>query len=142
MKLMLDTCVFNEKKLLLYPKKLNSTEIELYINSIIYLELGYIYFVKQKWNLFTTMLRKLKIKNKDIMKSITERAIRAAIIFKDTEKRASFYFRDYLIGATVELQKMLLISHNIRDFIWLPKDIYLTPNQIIKKLGDSDFRRA
>ncbi|NVM28429.1 MAG: type II toxin-antitoxin system VapC family toxin [Candidatus Helarchaeota archaeon] len=134
MKLLLDTCVFNEKTLLSHLKELDSTKIQLYINSIIFLELGYIYFVRQKWNIFTTMLKELRIKNEDITKSIAERAVRASIAFKDSEEGASYYFRDCLIGATAELQKMILITRNVEDFTWLPKDSCLTPDQILKNL--------
>lgn len=134
MKLLLDTCIFNEKTLLSKLKKRDSAKILLHINSIIYLELGFIYFVRQKWNLFTKILKGLKIKNENITKSIAERAIEAAITFKDTEKGAPYYFRDYLIGATAKVRNMILITQNKKDFSWLPKDLCLIPDQILKKI--------
>ena len=80
------------------------------------------------------MLKSLKIGNENISKSIAERAIRAAITFKDSDKGASYYFRDCLIGATAEIHKMLLITRNIGDFIWLPEGCCLKPDQLLKKL--------
>jgi len=132
-KLLLDTCVFNEKQLLSHLKNQTSTKIQLFINSIIYLELGYIYYVRQKWNLFLEVLKELKIKNENITKSIAERAIKAAMSFKDTKEGASFYFRDCLIGATAVLRNMILVTRNVKDFAWLPKNKYTTPDQILNR---------
>ncbi|HUX98742.1 MAG TPA: hypothetical protein VMV49_04255 [Candidatus Deferrimicrobium sp.] len=134
MKLLLDTCVFNEKTLLLTLKKQNSSKVELFVNSIIYLELGYIYFIRDKWILFKKILNELKIKNENISKAIAERAIKAAVYFKDTEEGASYYFRHCLIGATTELLNLILITKNIHDFVWLPKEKYFTPDQLLKLL--------
>ena len=135
MNLLLDTCVFNEKDLFSTLQKQDSSEIHLFINSIIYLELGYIYFIRQKWTLFTKILNDLKIKIESITKSIAERAIKAAVYFKDTQEGAAFYFRDCLIGATAELLHITLITKNLDDFAWLQKENCLTPDQVLKMLG-------
>ena len=134
MKLLLDTCVFNEKEFLSTLQKQDSSEVQLFINSIIYLVLGYIYFIRQKWALFTKILNDLKIKTESISKVIAERAIKAAVYFKDTDQGASYYFRDCLIGATAELLDFMLITKNLDDFAWLQKEKCLTPEQVLKRL--------
>jgi predicted nucleic acid-binding protein len=126
--------VFNEKEFLSTLQKQDSSEVQLFINSIIYLELGYIYFIRQKWALFTKILNDLKIKTESISKVIAERAIKAAVYFKDTDQGASYYFRDCLIGATAELLDCMLITKNLDDFGWLQKEKCLTPEQLLKRL--------
>ncbi|TFF98077.1 MAG: type II toxin-antitoxin system VapC family toxin [Promethearchaeota archaeon] len=130
----MDTCVFNEKELLLELRKRDHDKIKLYINSIIYLELGYIYFVRGKWDLFLKIIYELGINNKNITKSIAEQAIKAAILFKDREKGASYYFRDCLIGSTAKIFDLVLITRNKNDFFWLEDDSLLDPDQAIEKL--------
>ena len=134
MKLLLDNNIFNERQLLSKLKKQDSTKIKLFVNSIIYLELGFIYFVRQKWILFIKILNDLGIKNINITKDIAENAIKSTMLFKDSDKGASYYFRDCLIGSTAEVHDMILVTQNLKDFGWLPKDKLLKPDQLLKTL--------
>ncbi|MHA1797388.1 MAG: type II toxin-antitoxin system VapC family toxin [Candidatus Helarchaeota archaeon] len=136
MRLLLDTNVFNSKEMLLELKKRDNSRIQVFINSIVYLELGFIYYVRKKWELFTRILKELKIKNENITKIIAERAIKAATIFKNTEKGAAYYFRDCLIGATADIRKMTLITQNVKDFAWLQKSACMTPDELLVKLKE------
>jgi predicted nucleic acid-binding protein len=136
----LDTCVFNEKELLLELRKRDHDKVKLYINSVIYLELGYIYFVRGKWDLYLKLIHELGINNKNITKSVAEKAIKAAILFKDRDKGASYYFRDCLIGSMAEIFDLILITRNKNDFFWLGNELLLDPDQAIKKLDLNELR--
>ena len=133
MKLLLDTNVFNEKKLLSKLKQA-LTQVQLFINSIIYLELGYIYFIRDEWDLFLTVLRKLKINTETITQNIAKRAIKAATTFRHTKKGAPYYFRDCLIGATADVRKLILVTQNTKDFAWLQREYRITPTTLLAKL--------
>jgi len=137
LKIILDTNVFNDKIFLSWLK--NQNLLIPHVNSIVYLELGYIYRVRNKWQLFVYILSEFNVKYIPDSKKIVEKAIELALIFKDEPQGAAYYFRDCLIGATAQNFKLKLITNNIDYFPYLKKNEIFKPDdfmQFINKVID------
>ncbi|MEX2721411.1 MAG: type II toxin-antitoxin system VapC family toxin [Candidatus Wukongarchaeota archaeon] len=132
-KFLLDTNVFNEKNLLYFFKKeVEKKRLSLYINPVIFLELGFIHHVRGTWGLFEKLIKEFDIEVLEIDEEDAKLAIFAAYKYKDTPEGASAHFRDCLIGATAEKNFAILITKNARDFQHLPQELIKEPSQIMK----------
>ena len=130
MKIILDTNVYNNKKFLIWLKD-KENEIDSFINSIIYLELGYLYKVRNKWRLFTDVLNEFGIIYISASKNIVEEAIKLALHFKNAPQGAAYFFRDCLIGAVAKSNKLTLITNNTEHFPYFSKIEIFTPQTFI-----------
>ncbi|HKZ42358.1 MAG TPA: hypothetical protein VJ044_15445 [Candidatus Hodarchaeales archaeon] len=79
-------------------------------NSIVYLELGFIFQVRDRMRIFPKLFRELKSFCFSITKETAELGITITERFKDDPRGAQYFFRDSLVAATVELENLLLIT--------------------------------
>ena len=116
-RLFLDTNVFNDSAIL---RKLRE-EVEkgatsVFVNAIVYLELGFIFQVRNRMRVFSKLFTELKIYCFSITKETAELGITIAERFKDDPRGPQYFFRDSFIAATVKLENLVLITKNIVDF--------------------------
>ncbi len=132
-RILLDTNAFNNKSLL-KQVKIHSFRgtIQAFVNPIIYLELGFIFRVRQKYYVFRKVLEESSITCAPLTISSADQASQLAITFKDDPRGPQYYFRDCLIGATALENDLILITNNKKDFPFLSDK--LSPQEFITTL--------
>ena len=116
-RILLDTNVFNNKELLkLLIQRVQKKKAEVHVNAVVYMELGYIYWIRKKYHVFKNMFQELGVKSLPITKKTAEIAIKLVKNFKDDPRGAQYHFRDCLIGATALEYELHLLTDNKKDF--------------------------
>lgn len=129
--LLLDTNAFHHKPLLKALKgQVQEKESQIFVNSVIYLELGFIFFLRQKYQLFEQLLDALDAKCWPVTEKTAQIAVKNAILFKDDPRGPQYYFRDCLIGACAKEKDLLLITKNKKDFPYL--DHKMSPQEFLE----------
>ena len=122
--LLLDTNAFHHRQLLKVLKEhVQEQETQVFVNSVIYLELGFIFLLRQKYYVFEQLLRALDARCRPITENTARIAIKNAVVFKDDSRGAQYFFRDCLIGACAKENGFLLITNNTKDFPYLDNKI-------------------
>lgn len=134
--LLLDTNAFHHKPLLKALKgQVQEKKSQVFVNSVIYLELGFIFLLRQKYQLFEQLLELLATKCWPVTEKTAQIAVKNAIFFKDDPRGAQYYFRDCLIGACAMENNLLLITKNKKDFPYL--DNKISPQEFLESLLSS-----
>ncbi len=137
-KVLLDTNVFNNKTFLGWiAQSIKTNRVVPYINSIIYLELGFIYWVRGKWELFKKIMTRLGIQFLSVSIADARYGVEAAYSFKDTPEGSAMHFRDCLIGGTAISKNLVVVTQNVRHFTFLPPDMVATPNDTMTESESS-----
>jgi predicted nucleic acid-binding protein len=129
-KFLLDTNIFNEKKIMsILREKISNHKMKIVISPITLLEYGLYQELHNKRGKFLKLVKVLKMEVEPINKSDAIRAIKHSMIYKDDERGPMYYFRDSLIAALSERLQAPLITNNTKNFKGLQQSLKLTSKQ-------------
>ena len=127
MRLVLDTNVFANKKFCDWLRK--HDEVEKILPCIGYLELIYHYLKRGKTEDFVDKFLEVHgVGVAPFNMEVARVAARAATKRWDFKEKAG----DYIIGATVIVHDAKLVTYNLKDFGWLPRERVLSPDEFLK----------
>lgn len=127
----LDSNVFRNYDFINYLS-LHSSDFEIFLPTIVQLEVGYFYRSKNKnWEFFRKDIEKFGCKlipwglfqNSKVIENAYQH--RKILPFQH-------HFRDYIIGTECENKVEMLISYNIKHFKWIEKIRVITPEDLVK----------
>lgn len=131
-RILLDTNVFNHKPFLKWiAQNAEAKRVIPFINSIIYLELGFLYWARGKWDVFERTITRLGIQYLSVTITDARYSIEAAYTYKDTPEGSAMHFRDCLIGGTAISNNLMIVTRNTRHFTFLPLKMISTPEDIM-----------
>ncbi|MFQ6126962.1 MAG: type II toxin-antitoxin system VapC family toxin [Candidatus Heimdallarchaeota archaeon] len=131
-RILLDTNVFNNMPFLQWiAQHAKAKRVVPFINSIIYLELGFLYWVRGNWDLFERVMTRLGIQFLSVSITDAKNSIEAAYTFKDTPEGAAIHFRDCLIGGTAISNNLMIVTRNTKHYAFLPLEMISTPEDIM-----------
>jgi predicted nucleic acid-binding protein len=131
-KIAIDSNIFRNSHFINYLK-LNKASLEVFIPSIVYLEVAYYYLRKGiTWADFLEDIKKFEGVFLDWKSIVIEEVIKNAIANK-TNMPFRHHIRDFLIGTQCEALKISLVSYNKNHFNWLHTVSVLTPEEFIQR---------
>ncbi|TFH26220.1 MAG: hypothetical protein E4G98_07285 [Promethearchaeota archaeon] len=129
--LALDSNVFRNYDFINYLS-LNAQDFEIYLPTVVQLEVGYFYRTKgENWDFFLKDLEKFGCKLMQWGMFKNSIVIENAFMHRK-ELPFQHHFRDYIIGTECENEVEMLISYNIKHFIWVKKVKIVTPEELVK----------
>lgn len=126
----IDSNIFRNLNFINYLR-LNKTEIQVFLPSIVSFEIGYYFLLKGiTWKDYLVEIKKLNGKILDWDSVITQDVLKNAI---NNRKKLPFrhHFRDFIIGTQCEKTGFNLISYNKTHFDWVKNITILTPEEFI-----------
>jgi predicted nucleic acid-binding protein len=103
----------------------------IFIPSIVFIETSFYYLTRGLMiDDFKNDIRDFGGKFLDLNSQI---AIDTAINAKKTKISFKHHARDFVIGTTSLSKNAILITYNIKDFIWMPKDKFYNPESLFER---------